>query len=156
MNSSRVSLIVLVALWVLAVVGAVGRYFVHWEWWDFVMVLPGLAFAVGLLVSLARSRPVAANLPVRAIIGEPDFRGRAALILRHFLIGCALAVPPCLVRALAWRLGQGGIAGGGIIVTAVLLFALPMALLGIKRRVVQAGGYLFVAVLVPWMAAYLG
>ena len=155
MTTSKVSIIGLAALWVLAVVGAVGRYFVEWEWWDFVMVLPGLAFAVGLVVSLVKVRPAPADLPVRAIIGEPDFWGRAALILRHFLIGCALAVPPCLVRALTSRLGEGGIAGGGIVVTAVALFVLPMALLWIKRRRVQAGGYLFVAVLVPWMAAYL-
>jgi hypothetical protein len=53
------------------------------------------------------------------------------------------------------RLGQGGIAGGGIVATGLLLFALPMALLATKRRIVQAGGYLFLAVLVLQMAAYL-
>jgi hypothetical protein len=155
MNTSRVSIVVLAALWVLAVVGAVGRFFIAWEWWDFVMALASLAFAAGWIVSLVKARPAPPDLPVRAILGEPDFWGRAALIFRHFLIGCALAVPPSLFRALASRLGQGGFAGGGIVVTSLLLYVLPMALLVIKRRLAQAGGYLFVAVLVPWIAASL-
>jgi hypothetical protein len=155
MNTSKVSIVVLAALWVLAVVGAVGRFFIAWEWWDFVMALASLAFSVGLMASLTKAEPAPADLPTRAILGEPDFWGRAALILRHFLSGCALAVPPSLFRALASRLGQGGFAGGGIVVTSLLLYAFPMALLVIKRRLAQAGGYLFVAVLVPWMAAYL-
>jgi hypothetical protein len=155
MNTSRVSIVVLAAFWVLAVMGAVGRYFVQWEWWDFMMALASMAFAVGWIVTLAKSRPAPADLPVRAILGEPDFWGRAVLIFRHFLIGCALGVPPSLFRALASRLGQGGFTGGGIVVTSLLLYAVPMALLVIKRRLAQAGGYLFVAVLVPWIAASL-
>jgi hypothetical protein len=155
MSKSKASIIVLATLWVIAVVGAVGRFFIAWQWWDFVMALASLAFAVGLMMSLFKAKPAPADLPVRAVVGEPDFWGRAVLILRHFLIGCALAVPPSLFRALASRLGQGGFAGGGIVVTSLLLYALPMALLVIKRRLAQAGGYLFVAVLVPWMATYL-
>ena len=155
MNTSRVSIVVLAALWVLAVVSAVGRFFIAWQWWDLMMALASLAFAAGLIVNLVKARPAPADLPVRAIVGEPDFWGRAALVFRHFLIGCALAVPPSLFRALALRLGQVGLAGGGIAVTGLLLYALPMALLAIKRRLAQGGGYLFVAVLVPWIAGYL-
>ncbi len=155
MNASRASIVVLVALWVLAVVGAVGRFFIAWQWWDLVLALSGLAFSVGLILTLVKAGPDPAGLPLRAVLGEPDFWGRAVVILKHSIIGAALAVPISLFRALVLRLGQAGIAGSGLFVTGVLVSVLAMALLIVKRRAAQAAGYLFIVVLVPWMAAYL-
>jgi hypothetical protein len=73
MKTSRASVILLAALWVVAVAGAVGRFVIQWEWWDFVMALPSLAFAVGLILSLVKAGPAPADVPVRATIGQPDF-----------------------------------------------------------------------------------
>lgn len=54
MGTSKVSMIVLLALGILVVVCAVGMSVSEWEWWLFLLVLSSMAFLVGLVLFLAR------------------------------------------------------------------------------------------------------
>jgi hypothetical protein len=54
MGKSKVSLILLVVLGLFVVAFAVGRALIEWEWWDFLLVLSGMAFGVGLILFLVR------------------------------------------------------------------------------------------------------
>ncbi len=54
MSKQMWSAIALLALGILVVVSAVGMSLVEWEWWPFLLVLSGLAFAVGLVLFLAQ------------------------------------------------------------------------------------------------------
>ena len=54
MGKSKVSLILLLVLGLLVVASAAGRALIVWEWWDFLLVLSSMAFAVGLILFLVR------------------------------------------------------------------------------------------------------
>lgn len=54
MNKSKLSVILLFALGVLVALSAVGKALIEWEWWTFLLVLSAMAFAVGLVLFVAR------------------------------------------------------------------------------------------------------
>ena len=54
MSKSKWSAIGLLALGILVVVCAVGMSLVEWEWWALLLILSGMAFAVGLVLFLAQ------------------------------------------------------------------------------------------------------
>ena len=54
MDKSRLYWIVLIALGLLVVVSAAGKATSEWEWWTFLLVLSGMAFAVALVLTLVR------------------------------------------------------------------------------------------------------
>ena len=54
MVKSKMSAIGLVALGILFVACALGKLLIEWEWWDFLLILSGMAFMVGLVLFLAR------------------------------------------------------------------------------------------------------
>jgi hypothetical protein len=54
MGQSKWSAIGLVALGILFVACALGKLLIEWEWWDFLLILSGMAFAVGLVLFLVR------------------------------------------------------------------------------------------------------
>lgn len=55
MGSSRTSVIVLAALGILVVLFALGRVLSEWEWWTFLLVVAGIAFAVALVLFVLRT-----------------------------------------------------------------------------------------------------
>jgi hypothetical protein len=54
MDKSRLYWIVLLALGLLVIISAVGRVTSEWEWWTFLLILSGMAFAVALVLTLVR------------------------------------------------------------------------------------------------------
>ena len=54
MMDKKMSALLLLVLGVLVVFCAVGKALIGWEWWDFLLVLSSMAFAVGLVLYLAR------------------------------------------------------------------------------------------------------
>jgi hypothetical protein len=57
------STILLSALWILAVAGAVGQYFLKRQAWDALVGLSALLFGLGLIWTLGRTRPAISELP---------------------------------------------------------------------------------------------
>lgn len=53
----------LIALWLVAVGGALGRAFFEWPGWNFLVGLSGFLFILVLIWALARARPAASELP---------------------------------------------------------------------------------------------
>ncbi len=54
MDKSKMSVILLAALGVLVVLSAVGKALIAREWWTFLFVLSAMAFAVALVLFVAR------------------------------------------------------------------------------------------------------
>jgi hypothetical protein len=55
MGKSKWSVISLLALGILVLFCAAGRSLIEWEWWDFLLILSGMAFIVGLVLFLIQS-----------------------------------------------------------------------------------------------------
>jgi len=139
------STIVLSALWVLAVVGAVGRYFFKGQGWDFLVGLSSFAFIVGLIWTLGRAKPASTDLPDLDIFTakRPGFWARVLLLflglgLTFFLglmiggIGLSMMLVCGMLGlsvTLAWRtMLTRKMAGMGL--AAGLISALDTAFLG--------------------------
>src|SRR5512143_3362609 len=89
-DKSTLSAILLKALWVLAVVGAVGHYFIEWQGWNFLVGLSSFAFIVGLIWSLGRTKPTINELPVPDVFTskKPGFWVRTLMLF----LGLALII----------------------------------------------------------------
>jgi hypothetical protein len=80
----------IVTLWILTAVAAVGKYFFEWQGWDALIGLSALMFGVGLIWTLGRSGPALDELPAPDVFTakRPGFWVRTLLLF----LGLALTL----------------------------------------------------------------
>ena len=155
MGKSRLSITVLAALWVLAVVGAVGRFFYEWQGWNVLVGISCFAFAVGLIWVLGQTKPAINELPVPDAFTakRPGFWVRTLLLFLGlggtFFLG--MMIGPGLSMMLVC-----GLIGSGVTLAWRKSLTWKIAGTGLAIGLISALGTVFLGTGdLSWAAAYL-